>query len=387
MMGPLAFIFSVSRIVSPVLLIVLSSQVDVGLSVGQWLAYVILVIQAAVIALLFFVLLTKMVELLLRALGNVPFDEAKNAKAGGIGGALRRWDRSGKRRRQHPGQYSARRRSRMSRTSQTLVRANSNSSYANIGQYESSFPYPSSHEDHEGYVLSPMRYPQQSLSDLYEGPAAIPPGSYSSPAHNRAPPTSQDPAPASTGFQMVRGGKASDSAPYTMTLPAGAATARAPTETMHDPRATPEIEYFQHSGRPRARSFTADIEFVAPALAAPGMVGPELFSNAAHLPPPVAGQSTPQTGTQSSRKSKKAGGFFGSLGRKTQPEINSDDDSDETDEDELEEEGEPKRPRKSLWPFGKKQVEEEPQEHSFSVVRRPPPQRAPSADHLIAEAI
>jgi hypothetical protein len=371
MMGPLSFIFSVSRIVSAVLLIVLSSQVDVSQSVAGWLAYVILVIQAAVIALLFFVLLTKIIELLLRAFGNVPFDEAKSSKAGGLGGALRRWDRSGKRRRKHTRQYAARR-SRRSRTSQTLERVNSTGSYADAGDYQTAFAFPTPLDDPDAYAMSTMGHPprwhQEHLNDLRVG-QAIPPGSYSTPVHQRSASyhDATTPEASTSGFRVVRGGKATDTSPYTMTLPAGAA--RPPTERMHDPRATPPVEYIQHSGRPRARSFTADIEVVdGVARPSPPISGPELFSNAA--PGPVARPAQTQ-GTHTSRKSK-ASGFLGSLGRRGKPEPTSDDDSDDSDNEDMDE-GQ-RRPLRSLWPFGQKQKPEvEPQEHSFAVVRRPPP--------------
>ncbi|KAM0756423.1 hypothetical protein T439DRAFT_345182 [Meredithblackwellia eburnea MCA 4105] len=94
-MGPLAFGLSIGRIIIAVLLVVLSPSVGVSSSAASWLAYIILLIQGLMLLLLLVVLAFKVVELSIRLIGNVPFDESRSARSGGLHGALRKWDRGG----------------------------------------------------------------------------------------------------------------------------------------------------------------------------------------------------------------------------------------------------------------------------------------------------
>ncbi|KAL8283166.1 hypothetical protein RQP46_005944 [Phenoliferia psychrophenolica] len=94
-MGPLAFVLSISRIIVAVLLVVLSPAVAVSASAAAWLAYIILLMQGLVLVLLFFVLGFKIVELAVRLIGQVPFDESRSARSGGLKGALRKYNNAG----------------------------------------------------------------------------------------------------------------------------------------------------------------------------------------------------------------------------------------------------------------------------------------------------
>ncbi|GAA5821254.1 hypothetical protein JCM3770_007385 [Rhodotorula araucariae] len=106
-MGPLAFLLSLARIVIAVLLVVLSPTVDVSPSAASWVTYVIFLAMGLVLVLLLAVLAFKFLELLVRLVGGVPFDESRSPRGGGLFGALRKLDRragsagasSGKRRR------------------------------------------------------------------------------------------------------------------------------------------------------------------------------------------------------------------------------------------------------------------------------------------------
>jgi hypothetical protein len=91
----LAFLLSISRIVMAVLLIVLSPSVAVADPASSWLAYIILLFQGLVAALLMGVLVCKIVELGIRLVRDVPFDESKSSRQAGVFGALQRWDRGG----------------------------------------------------------------------------------------------------------------------------------------------------------------------------------------------------------------------------------------------------------------------------------------------------
>ncbi|GAA5955028.1 hypothetical protein JCM21900_002764 [Sporobolomyces salmonicolor] len=100
-MGPLAFLLSLARIITAVLLIVLSPTVGVSASAASWVAYIIFLCQGLVILLLLSVLAFKLSELLVRIAGRVPFDESRSPRGGGFFGALRKLDRvrGGKKRR------------------------------------------------------------------------------------------------------------------------------------------------------------------------------------------------------------------------------------------------------------------------------------------------
>lgn len=154
-MGPLAFLFSVARIIAAVLLVVLSPAVDVGDVASGWVTYVILLIQGIVFALLLLVVLVKMAELLVRALGKVPFDESRSYRAGGIVGAWRRWDKGGRgnrsrRHRRSQASIAARRRSNLAASRQSQIDVDRPRSRASMGM-----PSPSAYSDLSAYHNRP----------------------------------------------------------------------------------------------------------------------------------------------------------------------------------------------------------------------------------------
>ncbi|GAA6007646.1 hypothetical protein JCM11491_003910 [Sporobolomyces phaffii] len=92
-MGPLAFGLSLARIVTSVLLVVLSPTVAISTEAASWIAYVVFLVQGVVIVLLLAVLGFKFFELVVRLVGRVPFDESRSGRGAGLFGALRKLDR------------------------------------------------------------------------------------------------------------------------------------------------------------------------------------------------------------------------------------------------------------------------------------------------------
>ncbi|CAK9783583.1 hypothetical protein CC85DRAFT_287777 [Cutaneotrichosporon oleaginosum] len=87
-MGAYVFFVSVVRIASIVLTMVMSKEVNAGGTPGQWITYVILLIQAIVFIFLLLMVLTKIVEGLIRLFGRSPFDESNHPIDGGIFAAI-----------------------------------------------------------------------------------------------------------------------------------------------------------------------------------------------------------------------------------------------------------------------------------------------------------
>ncbi|GAA6005695.1 hypothetical protein JCM10207_005298 [Rhodosporidiobolus poonsookiae] len=94
-MGPLAFLLSLARIVIAVLLVVLSPTVDISPSAATWIAYIVFLVQGLLLILLIWVVAFKLLELLVRLFGSVPFDESRSPRGGGLFGAIRKLDRRG----------------------------------------------------------------------------------------------------------------------------------------------------------------------------------------------------------------------------------------------------------------------------------------------------
>lgn len=89
-MGPLAFLLSLARIIIAVLLVVLSPTVNVSPAAASWVTYVIFLAMGLVLVLLVGVLAFKLLELLVRLVGRVPFDESRSPRGGGLFGAVRK---------------------------------------------------------------------------------------------------------------------------------------------------------------------------------------------------------------------------------------------------------------------------------------------------------
>ncbi|BGO93033.1 hypothetical protein NBRC10512_004254 [Rhodotorula toruloides] len=92
-MGPLAFLFSLARIIIAVLLVVLSPTVNVSPSAASWLTYIVFLVEGLVLLLLIWVIAFKFLELVVRVLGGVPFDESRSSRGGGFFGAMRKLER------------------------------------------------------------------------------------------------------------------------------------------------------------------------------------------------------------------------------------------------------------------------------------------------------
>ncbi|PWN33935.1 uncharacterized protein FA14DRAFT_161549 [Meira miltonrushii] len=90
MMGPLNFMTGVLRIVSAVLVLLLTSLVGFSNQARGWLTYVLLLIQAIFLAGAILVLLIKLVEAFVRAVWRVRFDERLSGRTAGLGGAIRK---------------------------------------------------------------------------------------------------------------------------------------------------------------------------------------------------------------------------------------------------------------------------------------------------------
>ncbi|MCO5589989.1 hypothetical protein L7F22_043958 [Adiantum nelumboides] len=90
MMGPLNFMTGVLRIVSAVLVLLLTSLVGFSNQARGWLTYVLLLIQAIFFAGATLVLFIKLVEAFVRSIWRVRFDERLSGRTAGLGGAIRK---------------------------------------------------------------------------------------------------------------------------------------------------------------------------------------------------------------------------------------------------------------------------------------------------------
>lgn len=90
MMGPASFMTSVLRVISAVLVLLISPLVDLSVQANSWITYVILLLQGIFFAGATLILLVKLIESAIRLIWRVPYDERVNARSGGIGGAIRK---------------------------------------------------------------------------------------------------------------------------------------------------------------------------------------------------------------------------------------------------------------------------------------------------------
>ncbi|KAH9814540.1 hypothetical protein DFH28DRAFT_970314, partial [Melampsora americana] len=248
-MAPLSFVFSVSRIITAVILVVLTPTVSLGSIATGWLTYVILLLQAIVFLLLLLMLLVKIVELGLRLCAHIPFDETRSTRSGGLKGAIRRWDRDGNRSTRHGRAAAiAARRRRRRRTKQngstftwigssiqflegplkgsvsalntphSLIRQEPNDSRNRLNVLPHGHHSPVGligMNDDDGNIMSAMSQgPWLRTQPPYElNPI---PSSHHEPHHPSHTPPQPPPttAVASSGFAVVRGGRATEKTPY-----------------------------------------------------------------------------------------------------------------------------------------------------------------------------
>lgn len=91
MMGPLSFMANVVRIISAILLVLLTSLVGLSFSARVWITYVVLLLQGIYIAGALMVILVKTTEALVRMIWKVRFDDGKTSiRTAGLGGAIRK---------------------------------------------------------------------------------------------------------------------------------------------------------------------------------------------------------------------------------------------------------------------------------------------------------
>ncbi|PLW51335.1 hypothetical protein PCASD_01024 [Puccinia coronata f. sp. avenae] len=264
-MAPLTFISSVSRIITAIILVVLTPTVAVGSVASGWLAYVVLLILGGVLGILLCVLVVKLIELLLRLAAHIPFDETRSTRAGGLRGAWRRWDRTTSRSTRHgrAAAIAARRHRRARRKSSASAKLPQKApvavrtsifsalnvqspNHADKAAKELSNSYPSSSlapgfmmmNDDDGGIMSAMSqgpWVRPAVSEsMYGGGGGgggpttttfAPSNSHhASGAHHHQQQQSEQlvgypshhPNTPSSGFAVVRGGRATEKTPYEM---------------------------------------------------------------------------------------------------------------------------------------------------------------------------
>ncbi|PWN29847.1 hypothetical protein BDZ90DRAFT_278095 [Jaminaea rosea] len=89
MMGPISFMTSVLRVLTAVLVILLTPIVGFSTQAVSWVTYVVLVLQGIFFAGATIIFAFKLLEAFVRLVARVPYDEGVNARSGGTGGALR----------------------------------------------------------------------------------------------------------------------------------------------------------------------------------------------------------------------------------------------------------------------------------------------------------
>ncbi|KAI3493256.1 hypothetical protein L1887_42097 [Cichorium endivia] len=90
MMGPVSFVANVLRVITAVLVLLLSPLVDFGREPVGWLTYVVLLIQAILYVCAALILVVKIVEGVVRLVGRASFDERASPRTSGLGGAIRK---------------------------------------------------------------------------------------------------------------------------------------------------------------------------------------------------------------------------------------------------------------------------------------------------------
>ncbi|KAI6034955.1 hypothetical protein F5J12DRAFT_790051 [Pisolithus orientalis] len=87
-MGLLSFLFCVARIVTAVLLVILTPTISIGAAASGWVAYGILVVLLLVYTAFTIILIVKLIEATVRIFGRVGFDRSGHAIDSGLVGVL-----------------------------------------------------------------------------------------------------------------------------------------------------------------------------------------------------------------------------------------------------------------------------------------------------------
>ncbi|KAM0793143.1 hypothetical protein ACM66B_000619 [Microbotryomycetes sp. NB124-2] len=382
-MGPLAFILCLARIIIAVLLVVLSPSVAVSDSAAAWIAYIILLVQGVVWLMFLFILMSKFFELVIRVLGGIPFDESRSPRAGGLGGAVRKLERSSgggnmqhQQRKGKKGKASRKAAAaavaNASRQSSDLHRATLHApSETTVGTHtrlldrsrprsqtpQSSFTqgdaasrsfYGSNTED-DGFIMSAMSSgPWASAGHVRPGEYASSTGPVIRSGPMRGDQATVVPAVSSSGFARISGGRASSTNPYQQ-VDGGSGGDSATNPGIA--RSSADAYSTRPTGNPRRMSQSAVIEMAATAADDPRGAGTNLVTRHQSRPslshPPsssalfsnTVAPQYPPTSPHLQRAPSRAhtkGGFFGRF-RKDKPQptsdMSSDDDSDDEDYD------------------------------------------------------
>ncbi|UZJ52361.1 hypothetical protein CBS101457_001681 [Exobasidium rhododendri] len=90
MMGPLTFMTNVLRIITAIMVLLLTTLVGFSQSARVWVSYVVLLTQAIYLSGAILVILVKCAEAVVRLAWKVSFDERMSARTAGLGGAIRK---------------------------------------------------------------------------------------------------------------------------------------------------------------------------------------------------------------------------------------------------------------------------------------------------------
>ncbi|KAG9051029.1 hypothetical protein FS837_000137 [Tulasnella sp. UAMH 9824] len=244
-MGGLSFIFCVLRIITCVLLVILSPVVNVGSAAGGWIAYSILIINGLIYIFFALMLFVKILEGLVRLIGRVPFDRSRHSTDSGLLGAIgllpyfrRRRRNKTRRHRYHPSSEQRNRDSRGDTIDPSRPQSRYNSSGSThplMGQAptpgqgpyqlkslgtttsvpsylrpeQASTPYQEDADDLDaGYILG-------AFHDDYVPPSARGRRQSTATTSTPAPPPPQE---SSTGFTRVKGGRANFDNPFAIQM-------------------------------------------------------------------------------------------------------------------------------------------------------------------------
>lgn len=419
-MGALAFMFCVGRIITCVLLIILSPvvstavdmtcwpktapffQVSVGSAAAGWIAYAILIVNGLIYMVFAIMLLVKLTEGIIRFVWKIPFDKSRRTSDAGLLGVLGflPWSKRSKRRR------SRQHRSRPSHTSrESDVRASMMFDQLDRPQG----PYQMGHLGTSSSVPSYLR-PEQAATP-YREDGDDPDGGFILGAFHgdylpadapRQFPQSLAPPP-TTGFTRVKGGRAHFDAPFSIQAPPDADERRAQRQAPQTHGTQPLPDTYAHisSGRTpnssqifhgRTKSQTVVIEDIAN-LGTPldnypvggGPPSPVLYRAESPLAPPaIPIIHTDDASTDSSVRPRRKFWFA-----KSASDQHHNDDSDAGNDSDRNEVG------LGIWPFRRARNKSEadaaqaqppttseppPTVRSFQVVRQPRPTQNLSGD-------
>lgn len=216
-MGSISFLLCVSRIITAVLLVILSPAVSVGNPAAGWITYAILVIQGLVYLGFGLMLISKALEGIIRLTWSVPFDRSKHTTDTGLIGTIGLAVKRKRRQSFVPQDIPIRPRTSQAgsdSTSQRLLPSNIHTvaSRTTVSGPPSVLrpehlnqPYREDSDDETGYILGAWRYDEDLSPEPLTPPAIT--------SINTAP------SPQSlTGFSRVAGGRANMDSPYTMSM-------------------------------------------------------------------------------------------------------------------------------------------------------------------------